>query len=1243
MRLFTLVLGYGILAAHTLLGEVAMEFTADLHIHSRFSRATSKKLNPCSLAGWGLLKGVKVLGTGDFTHPQWRQELREQLSLDEDSGLYKLQAPLQAHIGSALPEAMAATLPKLAQQNASPLFMLQAEISSIYKRGGKVRKVHNLVYMPDFEAAERLSRRLEAIGNLASDGRPILGLDSHDLLEIVLECSPQGVLVPAHIWTPWFAVFGSKSGFASIEECYGDLSQHIFALETGLSSDPPMNRLWSHLDRYALISNSDAHSGENLAREVNLFHGSPSYAGIFAALRAAAARSPVHTAGCTFAGTVEFYPEEGKYHLDGHRACNTVMQPEQAKALNNICPVCGKPLTIGVLHRVLDLADRSAAPSLAHEPACTSLIPLPELLGELCGTGSKSQAVQQRYSRLLHDLGSEMDILHNLPLATVHRYWDSLGEAIGRMRAGAVIRQGGYDGEYGTVRVFSPQETRELRYSGKKRGNLLLPLCAVPSQQSCQATSSNPKHKQTAQSAQSLLPLPQQQTEAQAAVQVQLQAKVQEAQAQQEAEGQPREQQTEAHVQQKAQGQAKAQLQTQAQAQAAVQAAVPKQPSPTPHSTSPAPSTTASMLFSAAQKQAIYAGTEPVLVLAGPGAGKTRVLIARVAHLVAQGVPPQKIMAVTFTCRAAVEIQQRLAADPSLSAHAQGKQPQGSFSLPYCDTLHALALRALRQCEQQPHTLLDEQHAFKLFSTAVQASALPASGKAVRHYWQSYSLAREQRRQPPAMLLPAVQKYTASKQQAHYYDYTDLLEQWLAHLQAQASLPDQKPQWDFVLVDEIQDLSPLQYALVLALLPAEGTGFFGIGDPDQAIYGFRGAQEDVAGALRAAWPQLRLLHLQESYRATAAILNAANALMLGQPQCGILQAIRQEHGAVFYTAAPDARAENIWVAQHIASLIGHTSHTLHDQTSQARQQREALAALRRPKGSKAQATEATLIFDRLAGRLAPSDIAILVRMKAQGAALGRQLEAQGIPWTSAPTLPLCAENTIAMLAAGAANALQRHDLLNDLLALGMPQPEQAAQEQQGEHSLLDSVPISLEEWQSGPEVLLARRPQLVDAFFVHSAAAQRLFRLWGEYGDWVGVLQALRQIQEDELLQGKAEQVRILTLHAAKGLEFRAVFIPALEAGLLPLCRASLAVQAGQGAPESTAPEESLAEARRLLYVGMTRAADLLFLSYAAQRQLYGRSLCLPPSPLLRPVLPLCHRLDCLHKAQHAEQQLLLF
>ncbi|MDD4701222.1 MAG: endonuclease Q family protein, partial [Desulfovibrio sp.] len=445
-----------------------MNFIADLHIHSRFSRATSKALNARHLAAWARCKGIGVLGTGDFTHPQWRAELAEQLELDEASGLYRLKGEpeeLDVMAGGTMQ----------AEATQGPLFMLQAEVSSIYKRHGKVRKVHNLIYMRTLEDAARLSQRLEQIGNLHSDGRPILGLDSRDLLEIMLECADDAVMVPAHVWTPWFALFGSKSGFDRLTDCYGDLSQHIFALETGLSSDPAMNRLVSQLDGYALISNSDAHSGANLGREANLFQGRPSYAGVFTALRAAAQRLPQDSQDCRFLGTMEFYPDEGKYHLDGHRACNVVLEPRESRELGNICPVCGKPLTVGVLHRVWELADRQEPAQLPHEPEARPLIPLAELVGEIVGAGVASRKVQDRYGSLLRELGPELHILCRMPESQVRAHWEPLGEAVARMRRGQVFRQGGYDGEYGVVRVFTPEELVDIRGTGRSAGRDSLP------------------------------------------------------------------------------------------------------------------------------------------------------------------------------------------------------------------------------------------------------------------------------------------------------------------------------------------------------------------------------------------------------------------------------------------------------------------------------------------------------------------------------------------------------------------------------------------------------------------------------------------------------------------------------------------------------------------------------------------------------------------------------------------------
>lgn len=414
------------------------EFLADLHIHSRFSRATSKDLSFRSLAAWGAAKGLHIIGTGDFTHPDWVQQIENELQ-PLGNGLFALKN--DKNLSEEIPLLQGISLGK------PPLFLLSAEISSIYKKNGKVRKVHNLIYMPNLETVKNFNARLAKIGNLDSDGRPILGLDSKNLLEMVLETNEQAFFIPAHIWTPWFSLFGSKSGFDNLEECFEDLTPHIFALETGLSSDPPMNRLWSKLDKFTLVSNSDAHSGANLGREANIFCGKLDYNEIFAALHKKS--DSTH-----FLGTVEFFPEEGKYHLDGHRQCGIVCKPNQTAEYKRICPVCNKPLTIGVLNRVLQLADRIEPIYPQNSPDFISLIPLPEILSEILQVGTKSKKVFAAYSALLSQFGSEMNILRNIPCEDLERAFPLLGQGIAQMRQQTVICKGGFDGQFGTVRLF---------------------------------------------------------------------------------------------------------------------------------------------------------------------------------------------------------------------------------------------------------------------------------------------------------------------------------------------------------------------------------------------------------------------------------------------------------------------------------------------------------------------------------------------------------------------------------------------------------------------------------------------------------------------------------------------------------------------------------------------------------------------------------------------------------------------
>ncbi len=419
-----------------------MSFIADLHIHSRYSRAVSKDMVPESLYRWAQLKGITVVGTGDFTHPKWFAELQDKLEPAE-SGLYRLKPELAARADAQVPE----------HCRAEVRFMLTTEISSIYKRGERTRKVHNVVLAPSFTTVAKINARLARIGNLQSDGRPILGLDSEELLRIVLDTAPEALLIPAHAWTPHFSVFGANSGFDSLEECFGELTPHIKAIETGLSSDPPMNWRLSQLEGITLVSNSDAHSPSKLGREANVFETALAYTDIIEAI----------TRGDPdrFLGTIEFFPEEGKYHYDGHRDCGVRLSPRETRKHNHACPKCGKPVTVGVMHRVELLADRPEGHRPSNALPYWSLIPLAELIAEVKGVGVNTKAVNDLYFRLLDSLGNELSILMNVPVPDIEASGDALlASAIQRMRAGEVTIAAGYDGEYGTLRLFDHEDRR---------------------------------------------------------------------------------------------------------------------------------------------------------------------------------------------------------------------------------------------------------------------------------------------------------------------------------------------------------------------------------------------------------------------------------------------------------------------------------------------------------------------------------------------------------------------------------------------------------------------------------------------------------------------------------------------------------------------------------------------------------------------------------------------------------------
>lgn len=407
-----------------------MRIVADFHIHSPYARAVSKEMTLENLDFWARIKGIDILGTGDFTHPLWIKEIKSKLEPAEP-GLYKLRGLTSLH-----------------EVKPRVRFVLTSEISSIYSKGGKGRRIHSLIFFPSIESVEKFNAIVGARANLRADGRPIVGIDAKELLKIALDIDRDAFFVPAHVWTPWFSVFGSKSGFNSMEECFDEYTKHIFAVETGLSSDPLMNWRWSHLDKVALLSNSDSHSLRRIGREANIFDTKLSYFDIINAIKS---KDPKR-----FLSTIEFYPEEGMYHYDGHRACKIRFHPSETKKVGNRCPACSRPMTIGVMNRVEELSDRPEGFKRKDAIPYKNMVPLDEIIAEAFGVKSAlNKRVQETHGKMIKEFGNELGILFDLPLVNFSSLQPEIGEGIKRVREGKLFINPGYDGEYGKVKIFA--------------------------------------------------------------------------------------------------------------------------------------------------------------------------------------------------------------------------------------------------------------------------------------------------------------------------------------------------------------------------------------------------------------------------------------------------------------------------------------------------------------------------------------------------------------------------------------------------------------------------------------------------------------------------------------------------------------------------------------------------------------------------------------------------------------------
>ena len=1030
-------------------------YIADLHIHSRFSRATSKEGDAPHLDLWAGRKGIGLVGTGDFTHPAWRAELQEMLTPAEE-GFYTLKPQYR----------LASDTAGAAQP---PRFVLTGEISSIYKKNGRVRKVHNLILLPSLQAAEELSRRLERVGNIHSDGRPILGLDSRDLLELTLTACPEAVFIPAHIWTPHFSLFGAFSGFQTMEECFEDLTPHIHAVETGLSSDPPMNWQVSALDSYTLVSNSDAHSPQKLGREANLLDCGLSYPALKRAMET----------GEGFGGTIEFFPEEGKYHLDGHRNCGVCLTPQEAESLGGLCPVCGKKLTIGVQHRVEELADRPLGQPRLQQKPFESLAPLPEVIAACTGASETSKKTQARYQAMLQQLGSEFHILRQADFEDIQRVaGPAVAEGIRRLRLGQVERVPGYDGAFGHVVLLTPAERQALEGQTSLFGAA--------------------KAKTT-----------------------------------------------------KKQGR-------------------PAAPKPAAPQKEQAPSQPTSQLNPEQRRAAEWTG--PALaVVAGPGTGKTKTLTARILHLLEQGAAPGEITAVTFTRRAAGEMEERLAAALGGKAALRGLTVA---------TFHAICHDLLGR-----PPLLSREESLALAEAVLRDGGQDmAPGEFLRQVSQVKNSAAPQASPLPPELYQA---YQAALARRGAMDFDDLL----LRAAERDLTPTQRRRFTHLLIDEFQDSNPLQLELICRW-SQKGESLFVIGDPDQSIYGFRGADSGCFEKLRQRCPQLETLRLVKNYRSTPQVLGCAMPVIAHNP--GPARDLEPQAPAgppVRVLQGEDDLHQAAAIAKEIARMTGGMG------MAEAGQDRSR---------------ERYRSF---------SDVGVLCRTHRQAQLVERCLRHGSIP----------------------CQVTGREDLLQRREARGMLAFLQAVRDPTDTAALSTCLELV---WDCLPETIsavvdLSRAAggwnrafsgdsraflgefRAVSGFF---QAAQGYFqplqtekplalltRWEGERGPFPGLeqlknmavfysttaafLDALLLGEEADLRRGDGRNyasgaVQVMTLHAAKGLEFPVVFLPFLDQGSLPL--------------ESEHRPADIGEERRLFYVGITRAQEELVL------------LCGPqPSPFL--------------------------
>ncbi len=1094
-----------------------MKFIADFHIHSKYSMATAKNLDLENLYISASQKGIDIVGTGDFTHPGWFAEIEEKLIYDEN-GLLTLKEDIKKECDIYIPQ----------NCKRDVKFILTSEISSIYKKNGKTRKNHNLIFAKDLTQAKEINRRLDKIGNIKSDGRPILGLDAKNLLEIILEVGKENFLVPAHIWTPWFSLFGSKSGFDSIRECFEDLTDHIFALETGLSSDPAMNRLVSDLDKYTLISNSDAHSPGKLGREANLFDTEKTYQKIKEAMKSGDKKK--------FLGTLEFFPEEGKYHFDGHRKCGVSLHPNDTKRRDCLCPVCGAPLTLGVLHRVNDLADITEKRDISKFPPYRCIIPLINIISEIVQVGAGSKKVISTYNKAIETLGNEFSILNALTKEDIERAnIPLLADAIEKVRNNKVILIPGYDGKYGRIKIFDEEERKKLL-----------------NQKSLFIIEAEKKEKKKRKSTAPFFK---------------------------------------------------------------------KEKKPNIYPDKPQKIE----ILNSLQQKAVERDNINLLITAGPGTGKTRTITEKIIRLITENkVSYQNILAITFTDKAANEMKTRI------SASIKGKK------MPDVLTFHSFCFKFLKNIEKnKDYKIINDYERKKIIADAVKKALvkeknIPSAEKILN----LISSAKQSLLKPHNDLSEQAVGISAESLSEVYKEYQNLLRFYKSYdfddliLNAAEILTEDdrikkecQKRFKYIFIDEYQDINKGEYQIIKSIISDKWENFIvAIGDPNQSIYGFRGADASYFKRFTKDFPNAKEITLTKNYRFPSYILKASNQIV-ENPNLVSKSDFEEKDKKIKIISANSEKAEIEAIAQRIENMIGGYGYSSID-TGRASISEKSLMSF--------------------------ADFAVLYRTKSFAKNIAEIFEKRGIPYQIAQKEEILSKKGIKEILSFLKIIYQMaiYADIENIEKIIKPNIKKNVMEKFKEWSYKNNLPPSeaMEAAKIYPVADISNANQLklcqffgeikkeitavkklslseqieylkeidgIKTEIEKRESGSRIYKKMVATAESADnninlFFQKIASLKDADLYDDLAEKVTLITMHAAKGLEFTTVFIAGCEDGYMPF--------------KSFRSEDNNKEEKRLLYVAMTRAKEELYITCSKKRRIYGKITARVISPFIQQI-----------------------